>query len=184
MNKTLLLLSLACLAIVGCGKKEEVVITGADGTKVTASEDGSNVSVTDDKGNTSTVNTDKEGNVSMSDGKGGTMNMGTGSVSEADLGAPFYPGSTEGGLGMSATVDSGDNKVTTCVRTTKDDPTKVLEFYQSKVMNPTQASGNAGPMKTASISGKLDSGADISIACTKDGDKDTNVIVTVTSKKK
>ncbi|MBC8065046.1 MAG: hypothetical protein H7Y17_09470 [Chlorobia bacterium] len=160
-----------------------MTITGADGTKVTASSDGSTMTVTDDKGVTSTLNTDKSGNMTVKDGKGGEVEIGGGNVSEGDLGVAFYPGSTEVGMGTSK-IEDAEKSFVTCVRTSKDEPSKVLEFYQSKVMNPSQASTGSGQMKSAQISGKLADGGEIAIAATKDGDKETQIMITVRRDKK
>lgn len=182
--KSFTLLALFAIALTaGCGKKDDVVITGPDGTKITADQNGTSMTIKDDKGNVATINTDDKGGMSMSDGKGGTVELGTGNVSEADLGVPFYPGSADGTAGMSSKVETDKEKIVTSMRTSKDDPSKVLEFYQPKVMNPTQSSATSGPTKVASISGTLEHGTEITIGATKDGDNDTQIIVTAKHKK-
>lgn len=182
--KRFTLLALFAIAFsAGCGKKDDVVIVGPDGTKITADQDGSSMTIKDEKGNVSTFNADNKGGMSMSDGKGGTLEIGQGTVTEADLGVPFYPRSKEGMAGMTSKVDSDKEKIVTSVRTTTDDPSKVLEFYQPKVMNPSQSSATSGSTKVASISGTLEHGTEITIGATKDGDKETQVIISTKQKK-
>ncbi len=59
--------------------------------------------------------------------------MGT-EVSEAELGLSFYPGSTETQGGMKADTDKGKEYVS--VRLTTDPPSKVVDFYTSKLGKP------------------------------------------------
>lgn len=158
------------------------MLKGPDGTEITSSKDGSTMTFKDESGKTAQMSTDKEGNMEVTGADGQKMSFGTGLVSEADLGLPFYPGSEDAGKGMSSKIEAEGKKVVTCVRTSKDDPDKVLEFYQPKIKNPSQATGNSGELKSATISGKLDSGADVSIAATKDGSKDTQIMITATHK--
>lgn len=182
--KSFSLVALLAIALTtGCGKKDDVVIVGPDGTKITADQDGTSMTIKDEKGNVSTFNADNKGGMSMSDGKGGTVELGQGNVSEADLGVPFYPGSADGTAGMSSKVETDKEKIVTSVRTSKDDLSKVLEFYQPKVMNPSQSSATSGSTKVASISGTLEHGTEITIGATKDGDNDTQIIVTAKHKK-
>ena len=183
MRRTFLIAGLAIGLLAGCGKKDDVVIVGPDGTKITADQDGTSMTIKDEKGNVSTFNADNKGGMTMSDGQGGKLEFGQGNVSEADLGVPFYPGSSEGTAGMTSKVETDKEKVVTSVRTSKDDPSKVLAFYQPKVMNPSQSSATSGSTKVASISGTLENGTDITIGATKDGDNDTQIIVTAKQKK-
>lgn len=182
--KSFTLIALFAIAFsAGCGKKDDVVIVGPDGTKITADQDGTSMTIKDEKGNVSTFNADNKGGMSMSDGKGGTIEVGQGNVSEADLGVPFYPGSSEGTAGMTNKIENDKEKIVTSVRTSKDDPSKVHEFYQPKVMNPSQSSATGGSTKVASISGTLEHGTEITIGATKDGDNDTQIVVTTKHKK-
>lgn len=159
------------------------MIVGPDGSRVTMDSNGSSMTVHDDRGNISTFNADNKGEMSMTDGKGGTLEFGQGDVSEADLGVPFYPRSSEGAAGMTSKVETDKEKIVTSVRTSKDDPSKILAFYQPKVMNPSQSSATSGSTKVASISGTLEDGTEITIGATKDGDNDTQIIVTTKHKK-
>lgn len=123
-------------------------VTADDGSKLTVNSPG-NMTVTDKNGNTATVNSsadqmtvqskdatmhvDKNG-FSETDSKGESVQGGT-SVSEADLGAPFYPGSTEvPNSGMKATTEKGSTAMS--IRTTSDDPSKVIAFYTDKLGKP------------------------------------------------
>jgi len=175
-------MTIATIAIQGCGSKESVVLKGPDGTEITSSKDGSSMTFKDQNGKTAQMSTDKEGNMEVTGADGQKMSIGAGLVSEADLGLPFYPGSEDAGKGMSNKVEAQGKKVVTCIRTSKDTPDKVLEFYQPKVMNPTQATADSGEVKSVTISGKLANGADVSIAASKDGSKDTQIMITTTQK--
>lgn len=183
MNKVLTIALIVAIASVGCGKKETVVLTGPDGSKVSTSPDGTSMTVTDKDGNTATVDTDGKGGLTIDDGKGGTMQMGQAQVSEDELGVPFYPGSTEPEASMSSKIENDKEKVVTSIRTSKDDPAKVVDFYNGKVKNAVKSGVAGGAIQTASLQGQLENGADIAVAATKDGDQETQILITVTRKK-
>lgn len=183
MKCTIAFFALSLLVVAGCGAKDETTITTPDGAKVTTTEDGgTSVSVDDGKGGKVDLNTDGKGNIEMSDGKGGSLSVGD-SLSEADLGVPFYPGSTENKSGLSAKVDTDKETVATSMRTTKDEPGSVLEFYQKHVRNP-KMSNTTGAMKLATISGVLESGSEIAVTANQNGSEDTQIVVAVKTKKK
>lgn len=126
-------LILALLAIAGC--KHEVVVPG--GT-VTTDASGQVTKIqtkdatTEVKGNTVTTKT--------ADGKSAEFNA---SVSEADLGVPFYPGSQEGA--GSSKITEGQKTMVSSVRTTSDSGKQVVEFYTSK-LGAAKSSTESGPM--------------------------------------
>ena len=154
------LLAVALLAIGGCGKPDTIV-TGANGEKATISQDGKNMTVTD--------------------GKGGSATLGT-TVSEADLGVPFYPSSAEKASGSMA-MDQGGEKTVSSARTTKDEPTAVTAFYKDKITDGKPSDMNSGDTKMATIGGKLKDGAEVSVIATKKGSEDTDIVVVVKRKK-
>ena len=89
--KQIAILILAVSIAAGCN--HDATYEGPNGEKATVSQNGGTTTVTDDKGNTTTVSADGKG-ATYTDNKGTTASVGT-SVSEADLGLPFYPGSTD-----------------------------------------------------------------------------------------
>lgn len=138
-------LFMCAFALLGCGQ----TTTGSDGSKVTIQPTGK-IQATDAKGNTATVTGNgqemtveskdgkaqleaKNGTLKEHDDKGNSVEMGTG-VSEAELGVPFYPGSTETKDSMKANTDKGQEFIS--IRLTNDAPAKVVDFYTSKLGKP------------------------------------------------
>jgi hypothetical protein len=206
--KTIAFLSvLASVFVIGCGHKDEVVVNGADGSKVSMSQgpggsttfkgvgqDGSQVTETVNGNGGATIDaTDKNGvkatekidanGISASDSKGDSYHMGSGAVAEADLGVPFYPGSSEAKDGMTAVTQDDKGKGAISSRTTKDDPAKVIEFYKDKIPGGKTSTATFNGTTMATISGKLASGAEISVTAQNDGKKDTAIMVTSQTKK-
>lgn len=182
MKLKLAILLLPALVIAGCGKTESTVMTGPDGEKVTRSMDGTKTTYTDGKGNTAEVTQDGN-NVSVKDDKGNTFNAG-GTVSEADMGLAFYPGSSEKPNG-SMVAESNGEKFITCVRTSKDDPEKVAEFYKGMLEGVSVTTNNSNDMKMAMLSGgKLKDGAEVTITAIKQKDQDTDISIGVKRKSK
>lgn len=58
-------------------------------------------------------------------------------VTEQDLGAPFYPGSTELPGGLKLATPKGSTY--TSIRVTGDEPSKIIPFYTAKLGQPEQA---------------------------------------------
>jgi hypothetical protein len=159
--KALPLIALAAIMmIVGCGKKEETTVTTPDGTTVKTSNDGKDVNV-------STPNGDVK----------------VGGLTEADLGLPFYEGSTEDAMGASAKTEANGQTVAASMRTTKDDPGKVIDFYKAKVKNPVPSVNDMGGTKMGALAGELENGAKVAVTATKAGTEDTKITVSVTSTK-
>lgn len=183
---TLGFLALAvAFALAGCGKSDTVSVQTPDG-KATVSTDasgkteghyegesGSLHTETDASGNTSAEFTDKEGNKS-------TMNMGT-SVDPADIGIELYPGSTRTESQTSDTkVETGPVIAYTVMRSTPDDPGKVVDFYKKLIKSPNSFSSG----DTATIGGKTVAGDDVLVNATKDKDKNFTVVIVTAQKKK
>src|SRR5687768_14875819 len=143
MKNTILFAAAVAVALVGCGKKEETTITTPDGTSVTMTQD--------DKGTTGA-------DIKVSS-TGGDVKASVGGVTEDDLGLPFYTGSAEDSMGASSNSEVSGQKVVVSMRTTKDDPSKVIDFYKEKVKKPIPSVTDAGGMKTGGLSGELDNGA-------------------------
>lgn len=181
----------ALASLIGCGSKQTTVMTGPDGEKVTSDTQG-NMTFTDDKGNRVDVKAGQESwTAESSDGakttvtkegmtstneKGETFSMGVGTVSESELGLPFYPGSTAiEHRDMKADAD-GQHTVLS-VRATEDAPSKVVEFYKSKVKGATVTTTD----QIATMGGKLPDGGDLTLSAIING-KQTEISVGVTRK--
>ena len=115
----------------------------------------------------------------MNDSKGNSLQMNPSAVSEEALGLPFYPGSEESKAGMTALSDTPDAKTAMSTRTSKDDPDKIQAFYKDMVPGAATSSATMNDSKIESVSGKLANGAEVSIAITKKGSEDTQILVTV-----
>ena len=156
------------LVLVGCStSKSESVSVGADGSSVT-------VTAPDGTRTSSTTNPDGSSNVTITadNGEQATMSTGKdGSVTEAEIGVPFYPGSTEK-PGSSFKVEVKGEKDYSSVRTTTDNPAKVADFYKEKVKGSTSA-GSADMMI---VTGRLESGGKFSMTAIKAGNETTVTI--------
>lgn len=168
MKNSIILAAALALFVAGCGKKEETTITTPDGTSVSVSQDDKKTTGTD---------------ISVST-TGGDVNATLGGITEAELGLPFYTGSTEDSMGASTKSDVNGQHVVVSMRTTKDDPSKVIDFYKEKVKKPIPSVSDAGGMKVGGLAGELDNGAKVAIAATQQAaGQDTKIVVTVTSTK-
>lgn len=191
MRATLFLSLATVLCLAGCGGPK-VVTTGPNGETVTQDASG-NMTIDDGKGTKTEIQTGKDGwsakssdgtevkidggSITTTNNKGETSSVGGSTVSESELGIDFYPGSKETS-GKDMKIDADGKLTYLSNRTTTDSPEKVAEFYKAKVKGA--ATTSAGSMST--VSGKLDSGAEIMVmAINKDGE--TSVQIS-TSKKK
>jgi hypothetical protein len=160
MFSILSVLVVAMVLISGCGRSEKSFST-PDG-KVTVKTDG--------KGQGGTVQMEgKDGKVSVVTDQGG-------SVTEAELGVPVYPGST-----VKATVkmeDKGAGKGSVEMRTlsSKDNFEKVSGFYKANLKNvkSTFVQGEAGKGMAMFTIGE---NGEITVNIIGDGDKETTIQV-------
>ena len=106
MKRICLAAVLLLLAAMGCKKEDTTTYTAPDGSQTTISKSGETMSASDGKGNSLEVNGKT---ATVKDDKGNTTTLGQGTVSEADLGVPFYPGSEEK-AGLSAVQDGPNGK--------------------------------------------------------------------------
>ena len=145
--------ALLSFSLPGCSSSSETVV-GPDGSKATVDK--------------------SSGTVKVSDGNTTAELGGSTSITEAELGVEFYPGSSEK-AGSTFRVNSGGEKDAATARTTSDDPAKVTDFYKGKLKNPivTDVAG-----KTL-IVGQADSGATLNITVEK---KDGQTEITYGSK--
>jgi len=137
------------LLAAGCGSNPE---------STTVTNGGKSVNVTDNKGNSASL---------------------AGAVSEADLGLPFYAGSTEKSGGASMVVTDNGVKTATSDRTTKDDPDKVADFYKGKLKDVHVTPSNEGTTKMVVVNGTLDDGSEVAVTVAKEGSADTEITVSV-----
>jgi hypothetical protein len=117
----MVMIAFAMLAL-GCGKSEKTVYKGPGG-KMTVKTDKSS------KGEEQTVNVEtKEGSMSF---KGGVEK----SITEAELGAPVYPGAQVQMASKYEGKKPGEGTAENHVLTTADDFDKVAEFYKTHLKN-------------------------------------------------
>ena len=145
----------------------------------TVTKAGDTTTYSDNKGNSATVS--DNGTATYKNDKGETAQIG-GTVSEADLGLPFYPGSTEK-PNASMKGDTNGEKSAMISRTTKDDPDKVVAFYKDKIPGGKDSNFTTGDTKMGTVGGKLSDGGEASVMATRKGTEDTEIVVTVTHKK-
>ncbi|MBS1721899.1 MAG: hypothetical protein JSS66_02710 [Armatimonadetes bacterium] len=186
MVRGFLLLAGLVVCTVGCMSGGTTFDDGK-GNKVSVDANGTKMSATDDKGNSSSLEGNTAGGtvkVTDAQGKTSTMTSGT-TVSEADLGLPFYPGSSEKSTG-SIKTDTPENTTVMSARSTADDPLKVSEFYKAKLKNATASSVSSDASKSEMVSGELENGAKVQVGAVKNKDAtttDITVVVTLEKKK-
>jgi hypothetical protein len=153
---------IAGLLISGCGRDKD---------SFTASTPGGKVTVNTDKSGQGTVQIEtKDGTVVVTGQQGGT-------VTEAQLGVPVYPGATvKGSSKMEGAATGGQGSIEMYTLMTPDNLEKVTAFYKSNLKNVknsfVQGSGDQG-MAMFSIG---DDGA-ISVNIVSDKNKETVIQV-------
>lgn len=189
---------IAALLVVGCGNKG-VTVTGEDGEKVSVNPTTGDMTITDKDGKTTTVDNQgdswtakssdgseikvEDGKVSGKNEKGETFESGITTITEADLGLPFYPGSKEVEYGSSK-METNDQATFSMNRSTSDMPDKVVEFYKDKFTDPQMFNSSASGAVQAQVSGKLKDGSEGAVIAIRDkGESDTKVMITVQRKK-
>jgi hypothetical protein len=152
------------LVLFGCGKKEEThTVSTPDGKmKITADQSG--------QGGKVEIET-KEGKAVVITGEQG------GTVTEAQLGVPVYPGATvKASSKMEGAAAGGEGGVQVYTLTTSDNWEKVAAFYKSNLKNVkgtfNQGSGNQG-MAMFSIGDK----GDLTVHVTGDSKKNETIIM-------
>ena len=192
LHRTLVFVSIILVfGAIGCASKDhaDVSITGENGEKISVNSKGATGSVSISGANGEKVDFNaKNGEMSMSstenNGAKTTATMGGNtSVTEADLGVPFYPGSTEKPAEQMK-VDTDKETDFISARTTGDEPSKVSDFYKEKVKGSTTSAVNSGGLSMAICTGLLPSGAKYSMTAErKDGSNETLIKIGVTIKK-
>lgn len=193
----LLGLALSIIAA-GCGSKG-VTVTGDNGEKVSVNPTTGDMTVTDKDGKTTTVENKgdswtakssdgtevkvEDGKVSGTNEKGEKFEGGVATVSESELGLPFYPGSKEMEFGSSK-LDGPDGTTLSMNRTTSDLPDKVVAYYKNKFKEPQTFDSNLNGTAQSQVSGKLADGGEAAVIAIREKDKDTTqVMITVQRKK-
>ncbi|OFX14238.1 MAG: hypothetical protein A2Z18_06775 [Armatimonadetes bacterium RBG_16_58_9] len=159
---------LACALALGCGKSRQTYTT-PQGEKVT-------VTVDDSRGEKGKVEIETEdGKVSM------THDAQKKKISEAELGAPVYPGAWVEGTTEHENLGGPGAKVKNVMLATPDSFDKVYEFYKSRIKDAkTSTKASDEDSETAVfISGTERDMLSIAISRDKD-DKNTNIAVTRT----
>ncbi len=181
-------LIVSLVVISGCGAQKTVAV-GPNGEKVTTDGSG-NIVVDDGKGNVTEMKSDKDGSVTVKtkegaeatyskDGMSGTnekgekFEFGKSEVTEAEIGLAFYPGSSATNEDMK--MEEKGKKTFLSTRTTSDDPSKVVDHYKSLLKDVSTFSS----ADTATISGKLEDGRQVTIIALK-ADGKTRIQMTVT----
>ena len=181
----------ASLFAIGCekGDKFDVSISGSNGEKLNIKSDGEKggLSATGTNGDHFDLKADNgEMTLKATDSNGEKVDATLGKsvvISEDELGVPFYPGSTvQGSSQMRAETDSEKNFVS--CRITNDEPSKVIDFYKSKVNEYSTSESSTSDTVTGTCQGKLDSGAKFTLtADRKKGTEKTEIKIEVAVKK-
>lgn len=185
-KSTLTILCLLGFLIAGCGSPDTTTVSDGKGNTVSVTDDGSKVTYEGSKGESATMETDSQGGskVTVKTDKGDqTMSAGS-SMTEDELGMPFYPGSSEK-EGSSLKTDTPDGSSRLAVRVTADTPAKVVAYYKDKLSEPSTMSASSGGNEHEILTGKLANGATVQITAARDkGATETvvNVLVTRTNK--
>ena len=192
MMKSLLLCSLAALALAGCGGPS-VEVKGDNGETVKVNAKG-DMSVTDKDGKTTSVAT-SDGKVTVKDDKGsttmeskggemtvkgpdGSMEAGVDKVKETELGVPFYPGSST--VSSQKATDAKGKVSLLSIRTSKDAPSKVSDFYKGHFKPETTGGFNQDGNESAILGGKLADGRKITVTAAKNqSDAATTITIAV-----
>ena len=169
--RLLVLILLTVMAIGGCKSGSETV-AGPGGETVT--QTGNSTTYSDAQGNKVTATDSGQVDVTAN---GSSATMGA-SVSEDDLGLPFYPGSVQDPKG-SMLMTVGGEKTAVSTSTSEDDPEKVIAFYKDKVQEPVDSNSASGDTKLGTLHGKLKDGADVNVTADRKGAGDTHVFVSV-----
>ncbi|HVT12447.1 MAG TPA: hypothetical protein VHE55_09280 [Fimbriimonadaceae bacterium] len=178
MKQFFLLSAALAVVLAGCGPKTDAVVAPNGGKTIAAKPAGKTEAPPPSDNQAAPAH--EEGTVPETGGKDEPTTTAS-VVSEADLGLPFYPGSEE--QKTDSMISSGaDGKDVRSVRTTKDDPGKVRDFYKNKISNASLSNMESNGTKMVIMSGKL-KGSDVMISVAKTRDEDTRISIAITYKK-
>lgn len=181
--KTIAGLLMMAALLAGCAKKDEVTVETPDGkVKISSEGEGGKTVIEGPEGKMTVEGDGKGGTVTTTNDKGETVKFGSSSdVDLAEFGVDVYPGAKapEGGGGMSK-VEGPQGTMVTAVFVTSDSVEKVLEYYKGKFSDPKTMSSPEGGF----VTGKTKDGHDVTATAAKaDGKNETNLSITVTTKK-
>lgn len=186
--RALLIGATAGLLLIGCG---------AGNTKTVVTPGGS-VTVHEGSGGTTSEFKGKDENgkdisLKVSEGKDGVVNWESSDgtkitagekVSEADLGAPVYPGATPTNKEGGVKTTNGELTTVIAAYTTSDAVSKVGEFYDGKIKGGEKTSMSTGGMDMVTIT-RSDPDDKLNLLVTKDESTgQTTISITRTFKKK
>jgi len=159
--------------MVGCGKEESVTVTDAAGNKMTASSDGQvNVQSADGKRITMQSRPKGGGTVTSTDESGKKQEITVASsLSEDEIGLPFYPGSQEKPE-ASVKSQAGSTKALLSVRVTPDAPADVIAFYKPKLSKANVITVGGNDL----LRGKLPDGASVQVSASRESHAKETVI--------
>jgi len=153
---------LAVTLVLGCGAKRTYV---APGGKVTVNEKGGKA---------------KSVQVETREGKA-TIDVSKKSITEAELGAPVYPGAAVEVSGNYEGTAGEAKNVKQTTLTTPDVFDKVFDFYKSHLKNVTNTvNQGAGDAKMGMFSAKSADGSEIAVHIMADKSKNVTTIQVVT----
>lgn len=149
------------------------IVTDKDGNKTEVSGQGGNWSAKSSDGTEVNIG---EGGTRVKNAKGEVSTMGISAVTEAEMGLPYYPGSSAiAGRDIKSNADGKQSLMS--VRTSSDKPAKVTAFYKDKIKNPVTA--DMGDM--SSVSGALEDGRQVAILVSA-SNGNSEITITVTTK--
>jgi len=172
----------ALLVGFGCSKPG-MTVTDGEGNRATVSADGTKTTYTDSQGKSSTVEAKPDGSVSIKADDGKSSYEGGTTLTEEELGVPFYPGSAEK-PNTAFKADTPTEQSRLSVRTTSDDPAKVAEFYKGKVKDAKVSSMAMEQQEMQLVHGKTESGGEVTVTATRQkGSSETEVNIATVFKK-
>ena len=162
---------LLSIGITGCSRSDNEPTLMTDGVQVNAGKNGAakdEVTYTTKEGK-ATVSGDNNSMKIETDKGSASMGAGT-VVTEEEFGVAFYPGSQDK-PGTSLKSETKDEKDYLVVRTTSDEPQKVVDFYKEKLKDITNVS--SGEVQV--VKGTAPNGAIITVSVQKkDGTTEIN----------
>lgn len=170
------------ILVSGCRKPDSVASGPSD--RVQFSEDGKTMTFVDPQGKKTVVTMEGEGGpIRVKTDEGERTFDPDVTVSEDDLGLPFYPGSEQKPHALSK-VETADGKMVVTVRLTDDEPERVVEFYRPLLRDAVLTNVDDSDNRRQILTGKTERGHDAVIGITRPpGAKKTEINLSVTSPK-
>jgi hypothetical protein len=165
------------LVAAGCGKKDDVVVSDAQGNKVSVSEGANGKSVTtfEGKDGKGTVTADDKGGTVTMESDKGSVKTGTGvNIPESDLGVPYYPGAEK--VTGTSSNSGADGAMYSVTLSSTDAVDKVAAFYKGKMPGAESMTTDAGGKPMVMLM-KKDGKSELTVHVGKDGEKTMIIIV-------